>query len=78
MKAFLSAAVAVVTLGLAVPAVAADLPARPYTKAPVVAPVAIYDWSGFYIGGNGGYGSSRKCWDFTTQAGTFIALEGLP
>ena len=24
---------------------------------------AIYDWSGFYIGVNGGWGSSRKCWD---------------
>src|SRR4051794_18940986 len=26
---------------------------------------AIYDWSGFYIGANGGYGSSRNCWDQT-------------
>ncbi len=24
-------------------------------------PVALYDWSGFYVGANGGYGSSRKC-----------------
>ena len=24
----------------------------------------MYDWSGFYIGANGGWGSSRKCWDF--------------
>ena len=30
---------------------------------------AIYDWSGFYIGANGGWGSSRKCWDLTTAAG---------
>jgi outer membrane immunogenic protein len=42
---------------------AADLAARPYTKAPAIAPVAIYDWSGFYIGGNGGWGSSRKCFE---------------
>jgi outer membrane immunogenic protein len=41
---------------------AADLAARPYTKAPPVV-VAAYDWSGFYIGGNGGGASSRKCWD---------------
>ena len=27
---------------------------------------AIYDWSGFYIGANGGWGSSRKCWDHDT------------
>jgi len=33
---------------------AADLPARPYTKAPVVSPV--YNWTGFYIGVHGGYG----------------------
>ncbi|WOH63081.1 porin family protein [Bradyrhizobium sp. BWA-3-5] len=33
---------------------AADLAARPYTKAPV--PVAaVYNWTGFYIGVNGGY-----------------------
>lgn len=37
---------------------------------------AVYDWSGFYVGANGGWGSSRKCWDFTTVTGTFIADEG--
>lgn len=42
---------------------AADLAARPYTKAPPLAVVAAYDWSGFYIGGNGGGGWSRNCWD---------------
>lgn len=47
---------------------AADLAARPYTKAPpMIAPV--YDWSGFYIGINGGGGSSRECWDLTSNAG---------
>src|SRR5580765_6265170 len=50
----------VIALGAAAPAAAADLPARTYTKAPaMVAPV--YDWSGFYIGINGGGGTSRKC-----------------
>jgi outer membrane immunogenic protein len=34
---------------------AADLPARPYTKAPVMAVDPAYDWSGFYIGGHVGY-----------------------
>jgi outer membrane immunogenic protein len=33
---------------------AADLAARPYTKAPVYA-APIYDWSGFYIGAHVGY-----------------------
>jgi outer membrane immunogenic protein len=45
---------------------AADLAARPYTKAPPIAPVAVYDWSGFYIGINGGGGLSHKCWDMTS------------
>jgi outer membrane immunogenic protein len=35
-------------------AVAADLPARTYTKAPPPPPV--YSWTGFYIFGGGGYG----------------------
>ena len=33
----------------------------------VVAP--IYDWTGFYIGANGGWGQSRNCWDFLDVAG---------
>jgi outer membrane immunogenic protein len=36
---------------------AADLPARMYTKAPP--PMAVSDWTGFYIGANVGYGSAR-------------------
>ncbi len=49
---------------MATSASAADMAARPYTKAPpMVAP--IYDWSGFYLGANGGWGTSRKCWDLT-------------
>jgi outer membrane immunogenic protein len=51
-----------------VPAAAADLAARPYTKAPAMI-AAVYDWNGFYIGANGGWGSSRKCWDFLPAAG---------
>lgn len=47
-------------------ALAADLPARPYTKAAAVMPAAIYDWSGLYIGVNGGGGGGRNCWRFVT------------
>jgi outer membrane immunogenic protein len=60
MKKFLLGTVGLVALGAAsVPASAADLAARPvYTKAaPMMA--ALYDWSGFYIGGNGGWGQER-------------------
>jgi len=54
---------------------AADLGAQPYTRAsPMIA--AMYDWSGFYGGANGGYGSGRNCWDLVTPAGTLIGAEG--
>ncbi len=53
MKKVLLTTVGLVALGIA-PALAADLPARTYTKAPaMVAPVV--NWSGFYIGAVGGY-----------------------
>ncbi|SDC03857.1 outer membrane immunogenic protein [Bradyrhizobium brasilense] len=38
---------------------AADLAARPYTKAPPPMVAAVYDWTGFYIGINGGWGQSH-------------------
>jgi outer membrane immunogenic protein len=74
MKKLLLGAIGLIALGMAAPASAADLAARPYTKAPppVVAP--IYDWTGFYIGGNGGWGQSRNCFDFApTLGGVFVA-----
>jgi outer membrane immunogenic protein len=49
-------ATALVGLGSA-PTIAADLAARPYTKAPALA--AVYDWTGFYIGVNAGVGLGR-------------------
>src|SRR3954467_11473668 len=53
MKKILLATVALVALGATVPALAADMAARPYTKAPVIA-APIYNWTGFYIGGHVG------------------------
>ena len=60
MKKFLLGIAAVVAM--AAPASAADLAARPYVKAPAMI-AAVYDWSGFYIGANGGGAWSRNCWD---------------
>ena len=74
MKKFLLGTVALIAF--AAPAAAADLAARPYTKAPPAPIAVVYDWSGFYIGANGGWGSSRKCWDFVDAAGVFVAAEG--
>jgi outer membrane immunogenic protein len=66
MKKILLASVGLIALSAA-PALAADLPARVYTKAPpVVAP--IYNWSGFYVGVNGGGGSAHNCYDFVVPA----------
>jgi outer membrane immunogenic protein len=75
MKKFLLGTVGLVALGMA-PASAADLAARPYTKAPpMVSP--IYDWSGFYIGANGGWASQRNCWTaFDAAFVTNLGNEG--
>src|SRR5260370_2071056 len=54
MKTFLPGTVALVALGATVPALAADLPARTYTKAPLAYAAPIYNWTGFYIGGHVG------------------------
>jgi outer membrane immunogenic protein len=74
MKKILLGTVALAALGMAAaPASAADLAAHPYTKAPPPMVAAIYDWTGFYIGLNGGGGSSHKCWDLlAVPAGTVI------
>ena len=73
MNKFLIGAVGALAIGLgAAPATAADLAPRPYTKAPPMV-AAIYDWSGFYIGANGGWGSSRGCWSLTNP---IVANEG--
>src|SRR5258705_712204 len=53
---------------------AADLGAVPYRPAPMIA--APYDWSGFYWGGNGGWGSSRNCWDVVNPAGPLVGSDG--
>ncbi|QHO76942.1 hypothetical protein ACH79_34195 [Bradyrhizobium sp. CCBAU 051011] len=65
MKKFLLGTVALIAF--AAPAAAADLRARPITKAPPAPVAVVYDWTGFYIGANGGWGSSRKCWDLTND-----------
>jgi len=42
-------------IALAAPAVAADIPARTYSRAPAyTAPAVVYNWTGFYIGGHVG------------------------
>ena len=71
MKKISVAVVGVAVLGFASSASAADMAARPYkAPPPMVAP--IYNWTGFYIGANGGWGSSHNCWDFVTATGAVV------
>lgn len=64
-----TAALALLTTSLV--AQAADLPQRAPAPAPVMM-VAVYDWTGFYIGANGGYGTSRNCWGSVTGANIVV------
>jgi outer membrane immunogenic protein len=52
MKKFLLGTAALLAMGAS--ASAADLAARPYTKAPAYVAAPIYNWTGFYIGGHVG------------------------
>jgi outer membrane immunogenic protein len=61
--------IAVALLGLGTgSSVAADLAARPYTKAPVIVNPA-YDWTGFYIGATAGGAWSKADVSHTTVNG---------
>jgi outer membrane immunogenic protein len=59
-------------MGISGAASAADLPARTYAapRAPAYV-AAVYDWSGFYIGVNGGWGSANNNWTLQAAGGAF-------
>ena len=62
------------TLGLVAmvaPAFAADLPVK--APPPMIPPM--FNWSGFYIGGNAGWGRSDDCWNLFAPVGVGGALE---
>ena len=60
MKKILLTTTALIALGIA-PAAAADLAARPYTKAPA-ARLQVNNWSGFYLGAMAA-GDRPQCWE---------------
>ncbi len=69
------AALALAAMAVAAPARAADLPVAPaYTPAAPMPP-AIYNWTGFYIGGNVGAGLLHDSATATTAA-TLVTLPG--
>jgi outer membrane immunogenic protein len=73
MKKILLAGIAFGSL-MAAPAIAADIPARMPVKAPAPAAMVAYNWSGFYVGGHGGYGRADKC--FADVTGGIAVDEG--
>src|SRR5436190_10746760 len=74
MKRILIAGAAIAAL-LTTNALAADLAPRPYTKAPVIVDPG-YNWTGFYVGLNGGYSWGRSDSTFTTLA-PFAAVPNI-
>jgi outer membrane immunogenic protein len=71
MRLFVAALAACVCVGTS--ALAADLPAPIYTKAPVFVDPG-YNWSGFYVGGNLGYSWGRSSDTSTLANGAGTAL----
>jgi outer membrane immunogenic protein len=71
MNKFLLSAVGLIAM--ATSAAAADLAARPYTKAPPMMVPAVYDWTGGYVGVEGGFG-----WGHSDQTDPGIAPPAPP
>ena len=64
MKRVWLAALASAAMSLTSPTFAADMAVPPpVAAAPVVRQVPYFDWTGVYIGLNGGWGQSHVCWD---------------
>src|SRR6185437_16306156 len=73
MKRALAASFGLAALLTAHGAVAADLSLAPLYKAPPAAAALPYDWSGFYLGINGGGGWGRSNW---SAASTGFGVNG--
>jgi len=69
LKIIAASALAAIAFGSA--ASAADLAARPYTKAP---PIEVWNWTGFYVGGNAGYSWGKS----HTDVSYYNTGTGLP
>ena len=69
-KLCVTAVIVLLTTGSAC---AADIAARPYTKAPVY--TAVYNWTGFYVGANIGYASPHR--NHLDVTGTDTGGDGL-
>ena len=74
----LTASLTALVLSAPISAVAADLPRALPVKAPVMAPV-VYNWTGFYLGGNAGYSFGRNSYEVagtsTVRTRTFRGFD---
>lgn len=70
MKKFWASIAGLATLGMTGVASAADIAVRAPPSVPL--PI-IYNWSGFYIGANGGWAESHNCLDFVSLAGPIFS-----
>jgi outer membrane immunogenic protein len=70
MKRIWAGIVGLAALGTASYASAADMAVKAAPPAPL--PV-IYNWTGFYIGANGGWAQAHNCWDFVTVGGAVLS-----
>jgi outer membrane immunogenic protein len=75
MKKLFILTTALVAIGAA-PALAADLAARPYTKAPPM-PAPVMTWTGFYLGvqGGGGWGRSNETFFGAPNTAAFVGTQ---
>jgi outer membrane immunogenic protein len=73
MKKILLASVAL--FGFAGAAAAADLPVRSAPPAPIIAAAPLFTWTGFYVGGQVGYGWNANDNDFVLPGG-FVVQSG--
>lgn len=56
---------------------AADLPVAPAYKAPILAPAASYDWTGFYVGANAGGSWGRSSTDVVFDQRSLLSRSGV-
>lgn len=75
MRKLLLAGVALIALGT-ISASAADIPRGP-AKAPAYVPPPLYNWTGFYVGINGGGGWGRSDFSAPFASGSFDTSGGL-
>ena len=72
----LVSAIALLGFAAAAPAQAADLSVAPLYKAPPVVAMPAYNWSGFYLGVNGGGGWGTSNWDSAGSLSMSGAVAG--